>query len=120
MHCTNCGRENPANGKFCSGCGAPLTPMASNAMPKYEPMHQDPRPGFLGWNTFNKQGKLLFRFGMAASFLLLFAGLRMLILRSIGGSTVAESFYNSMGYATIGSAAFSAMISTYCANRISR
>lgn len=48
MYCQYCGSEVPGNTKFCSNCGAPLTPAASTAAqptvetPSYEQMNYAP------------------------------------------------------------------------------
>jgi TM2 domain-containing membrane protein YozV len=37
MFCSNCGKQNPDNAKFCDGCGQPV---ASTAAPQYAPPRQ--------------------------------------------------------------------------------
>ena len=32
MYCTNCGRQNDDNIKFCPGCGKALEPLSNNTM----------------------------------------------------------------------------------------
>ena len=47
MFCNNCGKQNPDNSAFCSGCGARFTPPAQQQyqqppIQQYQPQYQQP------------------------------------------------------------------------------
>ena len=61
MYCQYCGSEVPGNTKFCSNCGAPVTPAASTTAqptvetPSYEQMNYAPyQPNNIATNAATK------------------------------------------------------------------
>ena len=52
--------------------------------------------------------------GLIGSAIILVTGLDLTDLRSVGGESVAEAYYQSMGKAMIGLSFFTAAITSYC------
>lgn len=95
--CPACGRAINGNETFCPGCGTSLS--VSQLTNNYAPIQNS------YVNQKEKSNKLARVFiiilGIISSLILLITGFSLVGLSSVSGTSVAEAYYNGIGYALI-------------------
>ncbi len=104
MMCPKCMSSVPEGSTACPKCGAEIPPAAPAAATTSATLAAaapavTARGGSAG-------GILLTIAGILSSLILLVNGLNLAMLRSVAGNTIAEAYYNGVGWALIGLAFF--------------
>lgn len=102
MFCPKCGQNISGTEQFCPGCGMSFATASPSHYPK-------PTGAIVMVNIF----------GSIASLIILVQGISLTGLRSVQGTSVAEAFYQAIGSALIGISFLTAMLTIYCATRLS-
>lgn len=128
-HCPQCGQALDGNEKFCNGCGLSFSaaPALSQKINAQQNQYQAVSSGFYQNNTAttSKEKKkgiipalIVLILGLICSAVLFFVGIDLSGLSSVSGTSVAESYYNSMGGAMIGLSFLSTAFSVFMATMI--
>lgn len=81
MYCGKCGKKLPKNSTICSGCGNNQSNVTENNV-----------------NQISFSKVVVTLCGLVATFILLTKGFDLTKLESVSGNSVAEAYYQTMGY----------------------
>ena len=119
-YCIKCGNELKDQAQFCAKCGTnqgEASPIPANNIYQTQAPNYQARAVSSG-QTSKTLSFVIVACGIVGFVVLLFVGMDLTTLRSVGGTSVAESYYQSIGAALIGLAFVDAMFTAYFAKKL--
>lgn len=103
MYCGKCGKKLSANDKVCSKCGETIVLNNQN-----------------NDNKFSISIVVVGLFGIIAAFILFTKGSELTDLQSVSGSSIAEAYYQAMGYGMIAFSLITVMLTIFLTSKMSK
>ena len=121
MFCNKCGAKLPDDSQICSACGIPSSPATATPAPfPYIPQVQQAPPTPVAKQPSNAAGVIVCLLGLAAALIFLITGIKLAGLESVSGNSIAEAYYQGIGWALIGASALTVAISIYWAKMLAK